>query len=74
MNFRIFKSLIMVNQFAITVLGPIIMMVAIGVAVRHFFNLDFTLICVVLGVLAGARNGYIFARKIFEENNKNNGH
>ena len=40
MNFRDFKALIMINQFAFSVLGPIIMMVAISVCVRNFFGID----------------------------------
>lgn len=70
MNFRDFKALIMINQFAFSVLGPIIMMVAISVCVRNFFGIDVVLVCTILGVLAGARNGYIFAKKIFDDNNK----
>ena len=67
MNFRDFKALIMINQFAFSVL---IMMVAISVCVRNFFGIDVVLICTILGVMAGARNGYIFAKKIFDDNNK----
>ena len=71
MNAKVFRALIMVNQFTFSVLGPIVMMVAIGLFVRQYFNFDIVLICLILGVLAGARNGYMFAKKAFEINNKN---
>lgn len=65
-NRSVFQSLTMVMQFGINMLVPILLCVFIGIWLDRIFNTSFIVIIMFfMGALAGFRNVYIFAKKIY---------
>ncbi|NLG02646.1 MAG: AtpZ/AtpI family protein [Clostridia bacterium] len=65
-NKTVYQALTMIMQFGINMLVPILLCVFIGIAMDRFFHTSFIVIIMFfIGALAGFRNVYIFARKIY---------
>lgn len=65
-NRSVFQSLTMVMQFGINMLVPILLCVFIGIWLDRIFNTSFIVIIMFfMGALAGFRNVYILAKKIY---------
>lgn len=60
---KIAKCFTLIMQTGIAVLTPILLLTAIGVFVDERFGKSFTLPLLILGVLAGARNGYVLLKR-----------
>jgi len=67
-NKNVYKSLTLVTQFGINMLVPIFLCTFAGIYIDKWFSTNYW--CVLLffvGALAGYRNIYVFAKKIYEE-------
>lgn len=60
---KIAKCFNLVMQTSVSILTPILLMTAIGVFIDERFDKSFTLPLLILGVLAGARNGYVLLKR-----------
>lgn len=60
---KIAKCFMLIMQTGIAVLTPILLLTAIGVVVDEHFGKSITLWLLIIGVLAGARNGYVLLKK-----------
>lgn len=60
---KIIKCFNLVMQTGISILTPILLLTGIGVFVDERFDKAFTLPLLILGVLAGARNGYVLLKR-----------
>ena len=60
---KIVKCFTLVMQTGVAVLTPILLLTAIGVFVDERYGTPLTLPLLILGVLAGARNGYVLIKK-----------
>ncbi|MBQ9885578.1 MAG: AtpZ/AtpI family protein [Lachnospiraceae bacterium] len=59
---KIAKAFMLVMQIGFSVLTPIFLLVAIGVFIDSRYGKSFTLPLLLIGVLAGARNGYVLVK------------
>lgn len=65
---NVYRSLVMITQFGINMLVPIILCSFIGIFIdRHLGTSFFMILFFFIGALAGGRNIYVFSKKIFEE-------
>ena len=70
-NKKIFQSLTLVSQFAIHMLVPIFMCSYLGYLLDRKFGTSFLFILLFfIGALAGGRNIFLLARKIYDEDDK----
>ena len=67
-NAGIVRNLMMVTQLGISVLAPVILCTVVGILLKGWFGGNGSLVCLVLGIMAGARNGYVLAKKIIDKN------
>ena len=69
----VFKSWALVLQLGISMMVPILLLVAIGYFIKTKFAIDLMLIFVILGVLVGARNVYAILKNYLDSmgNSKN---
>ena len=63
----VFRSLAMVTQLGLCVLTPTILGIAAGSFLDARFGTKITLILLVLGVLGGGRGAYLMAKRIVEQ-------
>ncbi|MGN0483190.1 MAG: AtpZ/AtpI family protein [Lachnospiraceae bacterium] len=71
----VWQSLTMVTQFAINMLVPIFLCVALGIFLGNKFQIKW--LCIpffLIGALAGFRNCYIMAKKIYEQDEDDRHH
>lgn len=68
---EVFKSWALVLQLGISVLVPIFLMIAFAYIIREYFKIDFMLLFVILGVLAGVRNVYVILKNYLATMDKN---
>lgn len=72
---NVYRSLAMITQFSINMLVPIVACSFIGMYLDRFLGTSF---CMVLfffmGALAGGRNIYVFAKKIYRTPSKKDRH
>lgn len=61
---QVFRSLAMVTQLGLSVMTPIFLCLIIGYLIDSRFHAKTMLLFLVLGVLAGARSGYVMAKAI----------
>lgn len=61
-NSDVFKSWALVLQLGISMLVPILMLVAIGYLVKTYLKMDLMLVFVILGFAVGIRNVYVILR------------
>ena len=62
MKQEVFKTWTLVLQLGISILVPIFLLVGIGLLIKEKCQFDIMLICVLLGVIVGVRNGYVLIR------------
>ncbi len=58
----VFKSWALVLQLGISMLVPILMLVAIGYLIKTYLDIDLMLILIIFGLLVGIRNVYVILR------------
>lgn len=69
----VFQSLVLVTQFGISMLVPILLCTLLGVWIGEKFDIPIiTVPLFVIGALAGFRNVYIMARKTYEDKDEGN--
>ena len=70
---EVFKAWTLVLQIGIAILVPVFLLVAIAFYIREKFDLDFMLIAIVIGILAGIRNAAILLKNYLSimDSNKN---
>lgn len=59
---EVFKSWALVLQLGISMLVPILMLVAIGHLIKVYFKVDLMLMFVIIGLAVGIRNVYVILR------------
>lgn len=59
----VFTNLTMITQLSIHMMTPIFLCLAIGLFIDKTFGTKITVVMLILGVLAGARNAYILAMR-----------
>ena len=65
---NVYQSIAMITQFGINMIVPILMCTLIGVYIGKKFDMMIIVIPLfIIGALAGFRNVYIMAKKIFEQ-------
>ncbi len=71
-KWKVFQAFTMIIQFGLNMLVPIVMCTLFGVWIGEKFEMKFIAIPLFLmGVLAGFRNIFIMAKKIYEDEEKN---
>lgn len=60
---KIVKCFTLIMQTGIAVLTPILLLTAIGVFLDDRYGWSITIWLLILGVLAGARNGYVLLKR-----------
>lgn len=72
---NVFRSLVMISQFGINMLVPIFLCSFLGIFLDKKLGTSFWMILLFFaGALAGFRNIYLFARKIYEEKEEKTTH
>ncbi|MCI7812109.1 MAG: AtpZ/AtpI family protein [Lachnospiraceae bacterium] len=69
-NREVFRSLAMITQIGISVLAPVILCVALGYWLDQKFGWHTTVVLVILGILAGARNAWILLNQMVQDDEK----
>lgn len=65
---NVYQSMVMITQFGINMIVPIIMCTMAGVWIGEKWNIPIIVIPLfLLGAMAGFRNVYIMAKKIFNQ-------
>ena len=65
---NVYQSIAMITQFGINMIVPIFMCTLLGVYIGKKFDMMLIVIPLfIIGALAGFRNVYIMAKKIFEQ-------
>ena len=65
---NVYQSIAMITQFGINMIVPILMCTLLGVYIGKKFDMMIIVIPhFIIGALAGFRNVYIMAKKIFEQ-------
>lgn len=66
---NVYQSLILITQFGINMLVPIFLCSFVGIALDRWLNTSFWMVILFfVGALAGFRNIYIMAKKIYSKN------
>ena len=70
---EVFKSWTLVLQLGISMMVPILLLVAVAYFIKTKLNVDLMLFCVIFGVIVGARNVYVILRNYLNsmDNGKN---
>lgn len=69
----VFRSLVLVTQFGISMLVPILLCTMIGVYLGRRFSMPIlTVPLFLVGALAGFRSVWIMAKRTFEDKDKDN--
>jgi ATP synthase protein I len=58
------RNIVLISQVAIAVMTPIFLCVAVGVWLDKKFGTWFTLPLLIIGILAGARSGYVLVMDV----------
>ena len=67
----VYQSLVLITQFGINMIVPIFLCTGLGIFIDKKSGLGFFIIPLfILGALAGFRNCYIVAKKIYESDDK----
>ncbi|MCI5741874.1 MAG: AtpZ/AtpI family protein [Lachnospiraceae bacterium] len=67
----VYQSFVLITQFGINMIVPIFLCTALGVFLDKKLELSFlTIVLFFVGALAGFRNCYIMAKKIYESDDK----
>lgn len=67
----VYQSLVLITQFGINMLVPILLCTGLGILIeRKTGHIVFIIPLFILGALAGFRNCYIAAKKIYESDDK----
>lgn len=64
------RNIVLISQVAIAVMVPIFLCVALGVWLDNRFGTWFTLPLLIIGVLAGGRNGYVLVMNVVSQEEK----
>lgn len=72
-NKSVFQSLVLVTQFGINMLVPILLCTMIGAYLGEKFSIPIiTVPLFIIGALAGFRNVYVMAKKMYEDKDEGN--
>lgn len=64
----VYRSLAMISQFGINMLVPIVMCSFVGIFLDRTFDTSYWMILLFfVGALAGFRNVYVFARRVYRQ-------
>ena len=73
MKSEVFKTWTLVLQLGITILVPILLLVALGVFIKEKTGVDIVIVLLVLGVIVGVRNTYVILKNFLDMMNRNQG-
>ena len=70
---EVFKSWTLVLQLGISMVVPILLLVAVGHFIKVKFNIDLMLVCIIFGTIVGVRNVFAIIKNYLNamENSKN---
>ena len=70
---EVFKSWALVLQLGISMIVPILLLVAVGYILKTRLHIDFMLALIIIGVVVGIRNVYVILRNYLNtmDNDKN---
>ncbi len=69
----VLQSLVLVTQFGISMLVPILLCTLLGVYIGKKFSIPVIAVPLfIIGALAGFRNVYIMARRVYEDKDEGN--
>lgn len=69
----VFRSLVLVSQFGVNMLVPILLCTLIGVYIGERFSIPIiTVPLFLLGALAGFRNVYVIAKRMYTDKDEGN--
>ena len=72
-NKSVFRSLVLVTQFGISMLVPILLCTLLGVYIGKKFSIPVIAVPLfIMGALAGFRNVYIMAKRVYEDKDEGN--
>ena len=72
-NRGVLRSLVLVTQFGISMLVPILLCMLLGVYIGKKFSIPVIAVPLfIIGALAGFRNVYIMARRVYEDKDEGN--
>lgn len=67
----VYQSLVLITQFGINMIVPILLCTGLGIVIERKTGMGIFIIPLfILGALAGFRNCYIVAKKIYESDDK----
>lgn len=70
-NKNVYRSLVMITQFGLNMLVPIFACVFLGMLIDKKLGTSFfSILLFFIGALAGFRNVFLFARKIYDDKEK----
>lgn len=70
-NKNVYRSLVMITQFGLNMLVPIFACTFLGMLIDKKLGTSFfSILLFFIGALAGFRNVFLFARKIYEDKEK----
>ena len=70
-NTNVYRSLVMITQFGLNMLVPIFACAFLGMLIDKKLGTSFfSILLFFIGALAGFRNVFLFARKIYEDKEK----
>lgn len=61
-----YRNLILISQVSISVMVPIFVCLALGVWLSEYIGTWFTMLMLVLGIAAGARNAYVLLSSLIK--------
>lgn len=68
----VYQSFVLITQFGINMIVPILLCTALGIFIDKKTGMSvFAIVFFIMGALAGFRNCYIMAKKIYESDDKN---
>lgn len=74
MKSEVFKTWTLVLQLGITILVPILLLVALGVFLKEKVGVDITLVLLIFGVLVGVRNAFVIIKNFLDMMSRNKKH
>ena len=62
MKSEVFKTWTLVLQLGLTILVPLLLLVALGHLIKDKLGIDLMLVFVIVGIVTGVRNAYVILR------------
>lgn len=67
----VFKTLVMITQVGISILVPIFFMLWLGLFFKDKFQIDLTVLFLIIGMVVGMRNAYMLIKPFIYDKQEN---